>query len=72
LNCRDETNNHGRLGRICQIPELKKKAHTYEKNLRENFFKVQGPKLLYSLPNKIRNLRNYTVDRFKAELDMIL
>jgi hypothetical protein len=59
-------------GRMCQIPELKKKAPASIKKLRENSFQVQGPKLFNSLPIKIRNLRNCSVDQFKAELDMML
>jgi hypothetical protein len=34
-NCGEETNNQGRLGRMCQIPELKKKAPASIKKLRD-------------------------------------
>ena len=71
-NCGVEASNHGRLGRLCKIPELTKKAPASIKTLRENSFQIHGPRLFNCLPVQIRDLKNCSVEDFKTELDLVL
>ena len=38
----------------------------------ENSFQVVGPRLFYSMPAKIRNMKNCLIDEFKSSLDKYL
>ena len=62
----------GRLGRICQVPSISKTAPQSVQTMREQTFQVNGPKLFNSLPAKIRNISNCSVDDFKTALDKYL
>ena len=61
-----------RLGRLCALPALNKKAPEKVKTLRENSFQVQAPKLFNSLPKKLREKTNCSVEEFKEDLDKFL
>ena len=64
--------NNERLGRICQLPAVNRKASAKVKTLRENSFQVHAPKLFNSLPRKLRNRTKCSIEDFKAELDHFL
>ena len=54
-NCGLTSKSHERLGRICDIPQIKTNSKAAIQTLRENSFQVNGPKLFNCLPKKIRN-----------------
>ena len=70
-NCGLEMQNNLRLGRLCNIPAIKKCSARIE-TLRENSFQVQGPRLFNILPAKIRNMTGCSIDDFKFALDQFL
>ena len=72
LNCGLESLEHERRGRICKIPPLNLNSRKSIQSLRESSFQVHGPKLFNKLPKQIRNIRNCSVDDFKARLDQFL
>ena len=41
-------------------------------NIKKNSFQVVGPRLFNSMPAKIRNLKNCSIDEFKSSLDKYL
>ena len=61
-----------RIGRMCSIPAVSKKAPARIQTLRENSFQVHAPKLFNSLPKSLRNKTKCSIDEFKADLDNIL
>jgi hypothetical protein len=58
-----------RLGRMCDVPPLNKRASQAVQTMREQTFQVNGPKLFNSLPAKIRNMSKCSIDDFKMALD---
>ena len=70
-NCGIEVKQNLRLGRLCEIPGIKKCSARIV-TLRENSFQVQGPKLFNILPPKIRNMTGCSIDDFKFALDQFL
>ena len=71
-NCGILSKNNERLGRMCDIPQIKVNSRKAIQTLRENSFQVNGPRLFNCLPKKIRNKRRCSVEEFKAELDIFL
>ena len=71
-NCGVEiANENERLGRKIKIPILKKNGRMAVLTLREQSFQVNGAKLFYSIPKKIRNIK-FHQDEFKEALDNYL
>ena len=71
-NCGIESEDKGRLGRSCILPNLKKNSSVKIQTLRENSFQVHGPKLFNCLPPQLRNLTKCSVIDFKTKLDLVL
>ena len=71
-NCGIEFKNNERLGRMCEIPQIKANSQKAIQTLRENSFQVNGPRLFNCLPKKIRNKRGCSIDEFKSTLDLFL
>ena len=70
-NCGIESYDNLRLGRLCSIPPITK-GSTKIQTLRENSFQIKGPQLFNILPEKIRNMTNFSIDDFKFALDKFL
>ena len=58
------------IGRICLIPKLKGSAKVQK--LRQQSFKMSGPRLWNCLPKSVRNLKTNNLDEFKQTLDEYL
>ena len=71
-NCGIESKIHERLGRICEIPQIKNNCKKSIQTLRENSFQINGPKLFNCLPKQLRNKKGCSIDEFKTELDLFL
>ena len=71
-NCGIVFKNHERLGRLCDIPNIKTNSRKAIQTLRENSFQIHGPKLFNSLPKQIRNTKGCSIDEFKTKLDLFL
>ena len=71
-NCGLTSKSHERLGRICDIPQIKTNSKMAVQTIRENSFQVNGPKLFNCLPKKIRNKRGCSIEEFKTQLDLFL
>ena len=69
-NCGIKSNTHDRRGRECIIPQLKGKSSI--RNLRDQSFQVNGPRLFNSLPKQLRNLSKVPIDEFKMKPDKYL
>ena len=69
-NCGIKSNSHDRRGRECIIPQLKGKSSI--RNLRDQSFQVNGPRLFNSLPKQLRNMSKVPIDEFKMKLDNYL
>ena len=59
-----------RLGRRLKVP--KNDSNPKCEKMRDQSFQQNGPLLFNSIPAKVRNMKNCTVDEFKAELDTYL
>ena len=57
-------------GGDARVPEIKGSGRI--QSIREVSFQVHAPRLFNSLPKKIRNLTNISVDEFKIKLDQYL
>ena len=62
----------GRLGRMCIVPAINRHAQKAVQTMREQTFQVNGPRLFNSLPAKVRNISNCSIDDFKMALDKYL
>ena len=69
-NCGITVQHSDRRGREVLLPPLQGKQAV--RNLREQSFQVQGPKLYNSLPKKIRSMTKVPVETFKEHLDNYL
>ena len=56
-----------RNGRVCKIPPLKGRASV--QTMRAQSFQVSGPRLFNTMPKKLRNMKNCSLDEFKILLD---
>ena len=70
-NCGIKETENIRKGRLCMIPPLKM-CSARVKTLRENSFKIVGPKLFNCVLYKIRNKTKCSIDDFKIVLDKFL
>ena len=61
-----------RFGRQCVIPRVTRTATDRIQSLREGSLSVNGPKLFNMLPQKLRNMTNVGLPKFKEELDKFL
>ena len=59
-------------GRRIEIPKLNHKARKAIQTIKEESFNTNGPALFNSLPKEIRNMKNCSLDEFKAKLDQYL
>ena len=66
------SSKESRLGQMCEIPKISKKATHRVKTLREQSFQVHGPRLFNSLPKDIRNITGCKISVFKDKLDNFL
>ena len=71
-NCGITSKNNERLGRMCDIPQIKVNSRKAIQSLRENSFQVNGRRLFNCLPKKIRNKKGCSIDKFKSTLDLFL
>merc|ERR1712030_206348 len=71
-NCGINFKYHERLGRLCELPQIKVNSKKTVQTLRENSFQINGPKLFNCLPKHIRNKRGCSIEEFKIELDNFL
>ena len=69
---KSKNSRDSRLGRVCEIPQISKKATQRVKTLREQSFQVHGPRLFNSLPKPIRSITGCNIDYFKDKLDNFL
>ena len=60
------------LGRRCQIPKLNHKSKMSIRTMKENSFQTNGPKLFNSLPKYVRNMKKFSEEEFKEQLDKYL
>ena len=70
-NCGVVAESKPRLGRMCTVPTLNG-GSSKVRTLRENSFQIHGPRLFNSLPIKVRNISECSVNDFKTELDKVL
>ena len=61
-----------RFGRQCVIPRVTRTATDRIQSLREGSLSVNGPKLFNMLPQKLRNMTNVGLPKFKEKLDKFL
>ena len=63
---------HERKGRMCKIPPLNTRSSQRIQTIKENTLAINGPRLFNTLPLKIREKTNVSVDSFKNVLDKYL
>ena len=71
-NCGLSTQYSERRGRLVNIKPLNNKCSLRISTVRDGSFFVNGPRLFNSLPSKLRNNSNCSVDTFKKHLDVFL
>jgi hypothetical protein len=62
----------GRKGRMCQVPKINTKSFSATQTLKEQTFKVNGPKLFNCQPVYQRNTTKCPLDEFKGKLNKYL
>ena len=70
--CGIEPYDHARLGRLCDVPVIKRNTSCKLRSQRESSFQISSPTLFNCLPKEIQNLTKCGPDFFKCILDSYL